>query len=315
MRRKQTYTIALVLFFILLTACSNKNGEDSSADHRSTNDTGESASINNEVNKKSTSESSSKQNDNQISKADKKKKNASQSAANPDTERMVIYNADMTITVQKLQQAQKNIQSQINKTDGYIVKSSVSNTEDSNKQKRITARIPQSQFNNFLDKLKKIADQVKQRNVNGRDVTKQYVNLESRLKAKKDVKKRLNTFLKQAKDTENLLDISNKLGDIQEDIEKIKGQMNYLKNHSALSTVTITIIEENIEVGGVKQQNDLNTWEKTKQAFVHSTNVIITFFSGVVIFLMGYSPILIPLIIIAAVIYVIYRRRKGKSNE
>ncbi|MFC4619353.1 DUF4349 domain-containing protein [Camelliibacillus cellulosilyticus] len=121
----------------------------------------------------------------------------------------------------------------------------------------------------------------------------------------------MNTFLTQAKETKDLLSISEKLADVQADIEQIKGEMNYLKNHSELSTVTIHFIEKSAKL---KQEKDLNTWEKTKQAFIASINAIITFFSGIVIFVLGYSPILLPLVLIALAIYFIikYRQRMKK---
>src|SRR5699024_5656725 len=101
----------------------------------------------------------------------------------------------------------------------------------------IKARIPQQTFNTFLDDVADIAEDVVDRNVRGEDVTKKYVDMESRLKAKQEVKKRLDTFLKEADNTEDLLDISKNLANVQEDIEQMKGEMQYFENHSALATV------------------------------------------------------------------------------
>lgn len=140
-------------------------------------------------------------------------------------------------------------------------------------------------------------------------MTKEFVDLESRLQAKKDVKKRLENLLDGAKNSDDLLDISNKLGDTQEEIESLKGQIQYLEDRSAMSTVTISMTEENADVAGVKNWEELNTWEKTKKVLVGTTNAIITFFSSLIIFLVGTSPVLIPVLVVAAVIYWNYRKR------
>src|SRR5699024_8177151 len=129
-----------------------------------------------------------------------------------------------------------------------------------NQQDHITARIPQEKCDGFLHKIEEIADKVKERHINGKEVTKEYMDLESRLKAKKEVKKRLEKLLDQAKNADALLEISNKLGDTQEEIERIKGEMEYLESHTAMSTVNITMTEDKVDVGGVKKWEDLNMW-------------------------------------------------------
>lgn len=317
MEKKHFFVVMFALLLVMLTACSGNNdrGKSSQGSDSQVQEADKSTSSKMETDKSNKlADKEHTQGKNENADDAESQKNTKQETPDPKTDRMVIYNADMKIGVKAFQPAQEKLQSLVDQADGYIVNSSVSNHDNDKQQSKITVRIPQPQFDPFLNQIEDIAEDVKERSVNGEDVTKQYVDLKSRLKAKKEVKKRLDSFLKEAKNSEDLLDISKNLANVQEEIEQIKGQMKYLENHSALATVTITMIEENVEVGGVKQKKDLNTWAKTKKAFVQSTNAIITFFSGVVIFLIGYSPILIPVLIIAAVIFLIYRRRKRKEH-
>ncbi|HEU5138818.1 MAG TPA: DUF4349 domain-containing protein, partial [Bacillales bacterium] len=226
-------------------------------------------------------------------------------------DRMVIYNAHMTVTVAKFQEARNDIQSLVSDAGGYIVQSSVHRTENNMQSGNMTARIPQPKFQAFLAQVEKVADTVKERSINGRDVTRQYIDLQSRLKAKVAVQQRLNQFLKKAKDSDALLDISNQLANVQEEIEQIKGEMKYLENHSAMATVSISLLETD---NGLKQQEDLDTWGKTKQAFVDSINTLLAFASGLFIFIIGYSPILIILLVIVVIGYIVYRRQKRKDG-
>ncbi|HET7580758.1 MAG TPA: DUF4349 domain-containing protein [Bacillales bacterium] len=237
----------------------------------------------------------------------KKTNKPSTTSENPIPKRMVIYNANMTITVTHFKKTQQDIQSLINQTGGYIVQSSFSKTETGKPTGTITARIPQKKFQSFMDKVGQMAGKVENRRIHGQDVTKHYVDLKSHLKAKIAVKNRLKSFLKKAKDAGDLLDISNQLANVQGDTEQIKGEMKYLENHSALATVTISMTETD---AGLKQQKDLNTWGKIQNAFIDSLNILVSIASGIVVFFIGYSPILIILAIIAVILYFIYRKRK-----
>lgn len=151
---------------------------------------------------------------------------------------------------------------------------------------------------------------------NGQDVSEEYVDLESRLRSKEAVEERLLTFMDQAKKTEDLLKISNDLSAVQEDIERIKGRMDYLDNQVAFSTITINIQENQVKVSELQGRDDLNTGEKAQSLFMNTVNFLITIGSGFVVFLVGLSPILIPLLIAGGFIWWKVRTKKrSHSNE
>jgi len=100
--------------------------------------------------------------------------------------------------------------------------------------------------------------------ITGQDVTEEYIDLESRLKSKQAVESRF-SFMEQAEKTEDLLAISKDLAKVQEEIETIKGRMNYLENKADLATVTISIEENKVEVKNLGD-SQLKTWEKNKGA-------------------------------------------------
>lgn len=291
MMKKVAAYVITVLFIFSLAACSAHSGSQSSAGSSTVS---KSSAVGTKMTQKQNPPSG-------------KSGGTHGKSVTPATNRMVIYNGHMSITVHHFQTAHKNIESLITHSNGYIVQSSFSKTANGEPTGTITARILQVKFQSFMNKVAKTATNVKSRSVNGRDVTKQYVNLNARLKAQQAVKQRLNSFLKKAKDSKDLLNISNQLAQVQEQIEQIKGQMQYLKNHSALATVTINISEAAI---GLKNQKDLNTWDKTKNAFIGSLNLIVSSASALVVFFIGYSPILIILLIIAAIVYLIYRNKR-----
>ncbi|MFP3359501.1 DUF4349 domain-containing protein, partial [Planococcus sp. SIMBA_143] len=70
--------------------------------------------------------------------------------------------------------------------------------------------------------------------------------------------------------------------------------MNYLRNKADLATVQIDIEENNVNITGMSE-DELNTWEKTKQQFLKSINTILAVLSGLFVFIAGNLPILIPI--------------------
>ncbi|MBN9655797.1 DUF4349 domain-containing protein [Halobacillus sp. GSS1] len=228
-------------------------------------------------------------------------------------ERMMIYEAHIDLETKDFDKFQQKLQTQMNEHEAYMVETNVQKTERGNRQGHIRIRVPQPNFEDLLSGFETISDQIKSRNVNSRDVTKNYVDLESRLKAKEKIEARLLSFLEEASATEDLVEISQDLERVQSDIESLKGEMNYLENQSDFSTITVSFTETKVLVGGV-DQGDLNTWERTKQAFFNSINGIVNVASWLFVAAIGYSPILVPVILIVLAIW-IWRRKKRKSES
>ncbi len=229
------------------------------------------------------------------------------------SDRKIIYHANLNIEVKNVDQAISDIHARASNAGGYIVESiTQGETENETASGQITARIPQEHFQDFIQFVEEGSSKVMESSVSGQDVTEEYIDLESRLKSKRAVEERLLSFMEQAEETEDLLAISNDLANVQEDIEEIIGRMNYLEDKSDLATVTIYLQENNVTLSGMSE-DDLNTWEKTKQQFLKSLNFLVKAFSGMFVFFIGNLPILILLSLIAFVIYYFIRKRKKED--
>ncbi|MFY4773571.1 DUF4349 domain-containing protein [Metabacillus sp. RGM 3146] len=249
---------------------------------------------------------------------DKSGPNPQKESKSPQTsgeKRLLVYTADMKLRVKDYQKAQQKIQQDTEDAGGYIVQSETKTPEGKGPMSgTLTARVPQQNFDNFLSAVENGSIKVLQKNVRGQDVTEEYVDIESRLKAKKAVEDRLLQFMKKASKTEDLLKISEDLGNVQAEIEQMMGRKTFLENQSAYSTVTIAFSETKINVPSI-QEDELNTWQKTQKQFISSINVIINFFSAVFIFLIGNLPIWIILGFLAVIAYYIYRRKRKKDEN
>ncbi|GAA0439964.1 DUF4349 domain-containing protein [Lentibacillus halophilus] len=293
---------------VLIVGCSNQPGESGSTDQA--DQSTEEAIENNE----SFTAADDSVTDNERENSGNKDNNASSpSDKAADTDRKVIYKADLHIEVTNYEEMTADIRKQVNDRGGYIVESSMhDNSTDGSVNGQIKARIPQKHFREFVQLVEDGGKKVVNSSISGQDVTEEYVDLESRLESKKVVEKRLLSFMEDAEKTEDLLNVSEDLANVQEEIEQITGRMKYLQNKVDLATVTIQMEETNVTLTSDK---DLNTWEKTKQQLMKSVNFLLSAFSGLFVFVVGNLPVLILLGAIGVVVFWIIRKRSRSRRE
>ena len=229
-------------------------------------------------------------------------------------DRMVVYTANLSILVKSYQDTLDLIQQRLSSLNGYIVESnSYAAGEGNALEGTITVRIPQNKFASFLQSVEKGSTKIVNRSISGQDVTEEYVDLESRLKSKQVVEKRLLEFMEKAEKTEDLLKVSTNLAAVQEEIEQLKGKMNYINNKVDLATVTMHVMEDKVNVPALENEN-LNTWEKTKKQFMGSVNFLLHACSTLIIFLVGSLPVLIVLGV-GLFILIYFLRKRNKRNQ
>lgn len=230
------------------------------------------------------------------------------------SDRMVIYTANLSIQVSGYKETIALIQQELIDNDGYIVNTNSYSVENESLEGTITVRIPQENFQSFLKTVESNSTKVIDESINGQDVTEEYVDLESRLTSKLVVEKRLLEFMEKAEKTEDLLKISNDLATVQEEIEQLRGRMNYLDNQVNLATITIHIKENKVNVPDF-QNNDLNTLDETKKQFMESLNFVIRVLSAVFVYIVGSLPVLIVLGGFCFVIWYSLRRKRRQQEQ
>jgi hypothetical protein len=161
--------------------------------------------------------------------------------------RMIIKNADVRLMVKDTDVAIDRATQIIGDAGGYIVSSRVWYQDyygNNLKYAAITIGIPVDEFERALVKLRDLAVRVVDEVASGDDVTEQYVDLQSQLTNLEATRARIQEFLKDAKTIDEALRINQELANIEGQIEQIKGQMNYLNDRSAYSTITINFEPE-----------------------------------------------------------------------
>jgi hypothetical protein len=158
-------------------------------------------------------------------------------------DRMIVRTGDMYLVVKDVIKARDEIAKLAARFDGYVVSSQISG-EEAEMRGWISIRVPEEKFNQTLTELRDLAVRVKSESTSSQDVTEEYIDLEARLKNAEATEKQYLTLLEKAKDVEDILRIYESLSQVRQQIEQIKGQMQYLERTSSMSQISVTLEPE-----------------------------------------------------------------------
>ncbi len=235
-------------------------------------------------------------------------------------QRMVIKNASLSIIVAEPALVMDDIMAMAESMGGFVVTSNMWQTTLGSgmtvDQATITIRVPAERLDEALDHIKAGAGEVRSENISGEDVTSQYTDLQSRLRNLETAEAQLTQIMEDATDTEDVLQVYNRLVEVGEEIEVIKGQMQYYEQASALSSISIDIIadeaDQPIQIGG---------WEPVGVA-KDAVEALINFLQGFVDFVIWLLIFILPvLVVIGFPLVLLWRgfrnwrhRRKAKKQ-
>lgn len=176
-------------------------------------------------------------------------KSAQSGVANPAAvERVVLKNADAAIVVKDVGARLEAIAKMAEAMGGFVVSSSQYQAYANNgalvPEATIVIRVPEDQLDEALKQIKADVVEVQNESRTGQDVTAEYVDLQSRLKNLEAAEAQLARILEEAQDTEDVLNVFNQLTAIREQIEVVKGQIQYYDEAAALSAISVRIIAE-----------------------------------------------------------------------
>jgi len=158
-------------------------------------------------------------------------------------ERMIVRTGEMSLVVKDVTQGCDDIARLAARFDGYVVSSSIWG-EEAEMRGWISIRIPDEKFELALTELRNLAVRVKSESTSSQDVTEEYIDLESRLKNAEATEKQYLALLEKATDVEDILRIYESLSQVRQEIEQIKGRMQYLERTSSMSLISVQLEPE-----------------------------------------------------------------------
>ena len=154
---------------------------------------------------------------------------------------ILIKTGSLHFAVKDFDTAYQSIKTKIQNSNGYIT----SENSHGSKNTNLVIKVPVSDFHQLLELIEKEADQeyLVTKSVNSQDVTEEYIDVESRIKSKKAIETRYLEILTKARNVTEILKVEKELGKIRTEIEQSEGRLQYLRNRSNYSTISLTIFE------------------------------------------------------------------------
>lgn len=155
-------------------------------------------------------------------------------------ERMIVRNGNMSLVVDDVINARDKIAQMAARLGGYVVTSNIRG-EEQDRRGVISIRVPDDEFESALTELRNLAIRVKSESTSSQDVTEEYTDLNSRLKNAEATESQYLALLEKAKTVEEVLKIYDSLSRVRNEIEQIKGRMQYLERTSSMSLITANL--------------------------------------------------------------------------
>lgn len=161
----------------------------------------------------------------------------------PLSDRKIIYTANLDIETQNFDKSSLAIENLIAEYNGYISeRRTYGNDYDNGRTTYYTIRIPAEHYADFMTATGDIGNVIS-KNESTNDVTSKYVDIEARLETMKLQKERFEEMLKTAKTTSDILTITEKIYEIQADIESYTAQLRALTNQIQMCTINLSLDE------------------------------------------------------------------------
>jgi len=155
-------------------------------------------------------------------------------------ERMIVRTGEMSLVVEDVVDARDEIAQLVLRLDGYVVSSRISG-EEQDRRGWISIRVPDEKFAQALTEIRNLAVRVTSESTDSRDITEEYTDMESRLRNAEATESQYLTLLEKAENVEDILNIYERLSWVRNEIEQIKGRMQYLERISSMSLISVNL--------------------------------------------------------------------------
>jgi hypothetical protein len=225
---------------------------------------------------------------------------APSSGSSTGTDTKIIKTADITLEVKDVPGSVDVLKAMVIAKGGYLSSSNIQTGYNHQLTGTVVLRIPQAEFENTLAGVKAIGT-VKSVSTQGEDVTEQYVDVQAQITSYQNQLAQYNEIMKKAVKVSDVIEVQQQIDQVQTNLDRLQGQLKYLNSRIDLSTITVNL-QEPEPVGG-----------ETGHNFVTTVNEGIAGFFGMVDAIIILLFTLLPVIILGAVGYGIYRWRKGNQ--
>ncbi|MCT4640122.1 MAG: DUF4349 domain-containing protein [Bacteroidales bacterium] len=215
----------------------------------------------------------------------------------------IIKDGNMSIEVTDLQNSKKRVDSLVKLYNGYYAKESLNNYRRTISY-NLKIRVPNNNFEKLVADVEKGKGKINSKEIDARDVTDEFIDVETRLNNKRSYLKRYNELLNKAKTIKDIVQIEDKISEIEEEIESSVARLKYLNDQVDYSTLTLNISSE------------VDEKDSNKDGFLSELiDSLEKGWTGFVLFLIILVRLWPMFLIAMAVIYIVRRARRKRREK
>src|SRR3989344_5650202 len=167
--------------------------------------------------------------------------------------RMVVTNSYFSLLVKNVNESISSIKSQAESLGGFMVSSSIT-TPEGLTNGDISVRVPKDKLPELENHLRGLAVKVVSESTSGYDVTDQYFDIEERLATLETTKAKYEQILNSATNVDDILRVTEAVVQIQDQIDSLKGDAQYLKQTSKTALVTVYLSTDELQLPYAPEQ-------------------------------------------------------------
>ncbi len=214
-------------------------------------------------------------------------------------ERKLIKTGSISLEVEQLASAEEAVLEWCQSFGGYVASSFNHETNAA-----FTVRIPAVHFDAAMAAAGNLG-RVRSRNVSTQDVSEQFYDLQTRLDTRKILRDRLQAYLTQAANMEDLLGIERELNSTLTEIESMEGRMRRLSNQIDYSTITVDL---NLPYRTTDQGFQWPSLDRNVRRFLSNVVDFFVDFVAIVLYIVIFG---VPILALVAFLYWLLLGRLG----
>jgi len=217
---------------------------------------------------------------------------------------MLIREATASIEVDSLEIAIDRTKQLAARVGGFVANSTVEAGKNRLRSATLEVKLPAQRFEEGLAGLSPIG-RLETVNVSAEDVGEEYVDVTARMENARRLERRLIELLaNRAGRLKDVLAVEGSLARVREEIERYEGRMRYLRAHTAMSTLSVTVHEPVPIVGAAGQSVMGGAFKQAWRNFVALLSITVQSLG-----------VILPLGLVAGVVWVIARRLRVSNAQ
>ena len=164
-----------------------------------------------------------------------------------DTERMIVRTGDIRMVVDDIAITLEEITGIAEDSGGSVISSNIWK-EQERYVGVISIRVPTELFDDTMRALRELAVEVVAEETSSQDVTEEYIDLEAKLRNLEATEEQLLLIMQMAVEVEDILEVQRELTNTRDEIERIKGRMQYLEQTSETSYISVSLTQSKLDV-------------------------------------------------------------------